>query len=1051
MNFYYRIFHKSIICFLFFILSWFISFYICQTSYAEKIDAFSYKDVYGALPDKLHTADYVHDSGNIGYLSLATYNNSNYSTSVKKFSGLNQYLYCVNYAKHIILDTPYKNSKNLLNDITTAKVGLAFSLGSSKWNQKAHKDFTTGNAMMDYYMTQIVVHSLIYKYAGKKSSYGINFKDVKFKENTGTLKKKTTEFYNYCCDTTVYEDGMFEPREYAFNHNIQNELKCSDSGAIQKTVEVISNPNNAEVADYALSFSGDSELVSNATYTQDTKVYNSNVNVSIPVSSLDQLAPGVYHVSLSGEVSFRPHIASFWSCTTDTGSQEIGNMSTTQEFAGDQLDFEVIIGNIALKKKDAINGDVITDAEFELQQYNDTTQQYESYKQLQYDAASQTYISGNIYSYETNQLNRFRVIETKAGQNYINDWTGAEFQLSKDCYYYEFDVENMPILGSIKIHKKGEVFLPDEQKPVEEVALAGVCFGLYASEDIYLKDKILYTKDQKIVELITDSKGVAYADSLVQGAYYIKELSTDARCVLSEDVFNFSIQRDSSGAYNHAEYECLNRPKECKLELYKYELSDDLNKKIQLAGAEYGLYAQSDITNLIGTLLYKKDSLIEKKITNEAGLICFENLPYGNYYLKELKAPEGYVLDDTVINVPEEDFVLEKNDNTDSLISIAKKEAYNRVQEFDLRILKKGEFFVGANLNTINSVPVVNYKMDNRVLPNVKISLYNSNNELIQAKTTDEEGYVCFEQLRPGSYYYVEEAAPEEYIIEDNKTPVIFDNDHRNLEGVVADIPIKDEVLYNKMFSVSLKIKKLGEHFQLVKDQFGYITIPLKDVVFGIYQDFDYSLQEQVIPKDSCVGIITTDENGIALFDGQLPEGDYYIKELSTNSLYQLDDKKYVFRVNKQNNQNQSIEFSNGNTFTNELLKAAVRIHKTDENTGKSLKNVEFTLYTQEGQKIGVYRTDIEGNIIVNDLPYGKYYFVETKCKKGYYSTNNKFNFTLDGSDIVQLNITNSPILKLGFDEHYRVGIMIVGIILLIVAFCAIFGIKGCKDDKKHI
>ncbi|MGN1165197.1 MAG: VaFE repeat-containing surface-anchored protein [Lachnospiraceae bacterium] len=64
------------------------------------------------------------------------------------------------------------------------------------------------------------------------------------------------------------------------------------------------------------------------------------------------------------------------------------------------------------------------------------------------------------------------------------------------------------------------------------------------------------------------------------------------------------------------------------------------NQCYTLLGAQYGVYSDSSCTSLVNTLTTDKDGNTEK-ITIEAG----------KYYLKEIKASKGYLLDDTVYNV----------------------------------------------------------------------------------------------------------------------------------------------------------------------------------------------------------------------------------------------------------------------------------------------------------------------------------------------------------------------------------------------------------------
>ena len=72
-------------------------------------------------------------------------------------------------------------------------------------------------------------------------------------------------------------------------------------------------------------------------------------------------------------------------------------------------------------------------------------------------------------------------------------------------------------------------------------------------------------------------------------------------------------------------------------------------------GAVYGLYADEDIKKDDGTVVWKKDELIDQKTTTKDKEIYFtrkdadkketRNFYLGKYYIKEIKAPAGYVVD----------------------------------------------------------------------------------------------------------------------------------------------------------------------------------------------------------------------------------------------------------------------------------------------------------------------------------------------------------------------------------------------------------------------
>ncbi|ASJ51801.1 SpaA isopeptide-forming pilin-related protein [Bacillus cereus] len=151
-----------------------------------------------------------------------------------------------------------------------------------------------------------------------------------------------------------------------------------------------------------------------------------------------------------------------------------------------------------------------------------------------------------------------------------------------------------------------------------------------------------------------------------------------------------------------------------------------------------------------------------------------------------------------------------------------------------------------------------------------------------------------------------------------------------------------------------------------------------KEVVQGAVFDVFNSKNEKI-------GTITTNEKGIASLSG-LEIGTYTLKEVKSPTGYVL------------NGQPQQIEVKTGEVATitvqNTKVKGNIEIKKLSD-SGKTLPKVEFTVYTAEGKEITKTITNEQGIAQVKDLPYGKYYFVETKGVEGYLFNQTKYPFEI--------------------------------------------------------
>lgn len=1136
--------------------------------HAAEFEFYSYDKVKAGLPEKRRTDDYIYklDNGD-PCIAFATYNKNDYKTSVKKQVGKSNYIYCIDHTKHITFKKTYSEDKSFFNDELLFRLAIALECGPAKWGEKAKPEFTTNNSVLDYYMTQIVIHSLIYDYGDKKSNMGINYKLIEYNKNTPNLEKNTDAFYQFCKKADITKKNQyFKTSIFSFAKPGTKKLLLNDNNQfVSENIKCTIGANNANIRNYIREVIPSSGLkVEDVSIAETAKQYNSDFSFSISKDKIDQLGPQNFTLEVTENVLFDKEEIATWKCTDkdfkDSNQAVCGKMAVNSNVS-DRLEFELLIGNAVIHKSDSITKNNISDAEFQLLQYNESSGQYEYVKNFTYNAKKEYYDSGNIYLSIHNPNGKFKVIESKSGKNYINDWEGEEFVISKDTFNYEFNVENQPILGTVKVKKVGENVSVDKDgfKKNETIPLNGIVFGLYPEEDIYINNCIFYSKDEWIANLTTDGNGEALINNLLPGKYYLKEVNVPPLYILDESPHSFEVVLDENKQENITDVTVENYLKNCEIEVYKfYYQKDNKENKLPLAGAKFGLYAKEDITDATGKILVEKDSLIKTGISDTNGFVAFKDLIYADYYLKELEAPVGYIADNSVIpvlkdnfveNIPDKKFqykidvenklkncevkvfkyfspkdneekriplegakfglytrediisgdgkILLKQDSlieekysdkdgmivfsnlfyadyylkeleapkdfllSDGILFISKKdfslkkdsETEYSVQEelvnkkclTQMKITKLGEVLSEYQKKTSNQGDYISYQCKKEPLENIIFSLYDSKQNLISSEKTNAEGVVYFNDLEPGEYFYREENCPDYYKIDDMYKLVKFEPDNKHYNE--SEKHIIEETAENELCNCYITINKTGEQAVVVNEQLQFNEIPLKDVVFGIFQDFDYELASgEKILKNSCVGYLVTDEKGWAGFTGKLPIGTYYIRELKTNAGYQLDENNYPFEIVSNNHKDIEINLEKSLHLINLLSKASVEINKTDVNTGKQLKNVEFTLYNENDDIIGVYKTDKNGKIIVENLPYGKYYFIETKCKNGYYSTNNKYHFILESEERITLDITNSPILKLGFAEHYKLGL--VAIFILVLSLVGI-GITNFKKSKR--
>lgn len=183
----------------------------------------------------------------------------------------------------------------------------------------------------------------------------------------------------------------------------------------------------------------------------------------------------------------------------------------------------------------------------------------------------------------------------------------ASLRLSKEKF---LNVELNFKAGTITIDKEGEELIEENPYYYEMKGLENVKFGIYDLED------------NLIMEVITNKDGNANFNSLSFGKYYLKELENKHGHIIDDKKYYFEISKE-----NLVEKIAISNylPKG-NVEVIKTDENGNL-----LNDAVFGLYT-------------KKNNLIGQKITQN-GIVEFNSLPFGEYYIKELSAPKGYILD----------------------------------------------------------------------------------------------------------------------------------------------------------------------------------------------------------------------------------------------------------------------------------------------------------------------------------------------------------------------------------------------------------------------
>lgn len=719
-----------------------------------------------------------------------------------------------------------------------------------------------------------------------------------------------------------------------------------------------------------------------------SKDVTTNANGEINIANL---APGNYQISEYTDVKYVPQ---------DTQTVTIVSGQTASvHFSNVLKKFRVTVTKQDYEKGHAQGNAKLAGAVYGLFKGNDLVAQYTTDQNGSF--TTDYYVCGTDWT----------VREISPSEGYLlND---TVYKVGADPKDYTVEYNNAPDMTVMEQVIKGKISIikhTDNGDTQIETPEKGAEF------QIYLKSSGSFVnadKDERDT-IVCDEDGFASSKLLPYGVYTVHQTKGWAGRELITD-FDVFISTDGKT------YKFLINNKNFESYLKVVKLDKETGKQIAYEGAAFEIY-DSDNHRVTMQYTYPQVTSIHTFYTNKEGyLITPEKLPYGDYTLKEVQAPYGYVLDNTPIPFS----ISQENSSTDTGVTVVKVKARDVAQKGVINITKTGEIFSSVEEN--NGVYTPKYSVGN--LKGAVFEIYAAEDittldgtvryeqgALVDTVTTDDDGVAKSKELYLGKYTVIEKTAPNGYVHNAAKYDAELTYAGQNISVTSTELSV-----YNDRQKVAVSLEKImAEDKTFGIGNNGEIT----SVRFGVYAGEDIKASNgDVIPKDALITFANCDKNGNISFDCDLPIGfKWYVKEIATDKHYILSDTKYEFDTEYQGQDVKVIDIkvNNDKAIENNLIYGSVKGLKVDRETQKVIKGATFGLFfantseLTEKNAVLTAVTDDDGIFTFTNVPYGEYIIKELKPAEGYLDNEDIFKVTISTHEqMIELTPINDKIPEL--------------------------------------